>query len=403
MSNKEMALLVPKLRFPEFRDTANWESRQLGQACQMQAGKFVPAAEIKEKSAQGLFPCYGGNGLRGYTSTFTHSGKYSLIGRQGALCGNVKQGIGQFYATEHAIVVTPRNGVTGDWLFFVLDLMNLNRFATGQAQPGLSVDVLEKLPIAVSSDEAEQQKIADSLNSLDELIAAQARKVDALKTHKKGLMQQLFPCEGETQPRLRFPEFQSAGDWTPKTIGQLGEVVTGSTPSTAKPEYYGGGRHFASPADISDDRFIEKTKTTLTEVGFLETRPVKANSILFVCIGSTIGKIAQNRQECATNQQINAVVPNSHISNGFVYYALSGMTDEIANLAGIQAVPIVNKSLFSSVELAVPQLSEQIRIADCLSAVDEAILAQTQELETLKTHKKGLMQQLFPSAEAMQA
>jgi type I restriction enzyme S subunit len=92
---------------------------------------------------------------------------------------------------------------------------------------------------------------------LDNLIAAQARKVDALKTHKKGLMQQLFPREGETQPRLRFPEFNNAGEWTPKTIGQLGEVVTGSTPSTAKPEYYGGSRHFVSPADISDGRFID--------------------------------------------------------------------------------------------------------------------------------------------------
>lgn len=189
----EKRALVPKLRFPEFQGSSSWQIRTLGQACHMQAGKFVPAAEIHDKYMQGLFPCYGGNGLRGYTATFTHNGKYSLIGRQGALCGNIKQGIGQFHATEHAIVVTPKNGTTGDWLFFVLDLMNLNRFATGQAQPGLSVDVLEKLPIAVPNEEAEQQKIADCLSSLDELIAAQARKVDALKAHKKGLMQQLFP------------------------------------------------------------------------------------------------------------------------------------------------------------------------------------------------------------------
>lgn len=374
----------------------------MGLACQMQAGKFVSASEIREQNAQGLYPCYGGNGLRGYTATFTHSGKYSLIGRQGALCGNVKQGIGQFHATEHALVVTPKSGVTGDWLFFILDLMNLNRFATGQAQPGLSVDVLEKLPIAVPTHKTEQQKITDCLSSLDELITAQACKMDTLKTYKKGLMQQLFPREGETQPRLRFPEFKNAGEWKPKTIGQLGEVVTGSTPGTAKSEYYGGGRQFVSPADISDNRFIEKTKTTLTELGFLETRPIKANSILFVCIGSTIGKIAQNRHECATNQQINSVIPNSNNSDGFVYYALSGIADKIANLAGIHAVPIVNKSLFSSVELATPKLPEQKRIADCLSSLDETILAQSEKLDALKTHKNGLMQQLFPSHEAIE-
>ena len=97
-----------------------------------------------------------------------------------------------------------------------------------------------------------------------------------------------------------------------------------------------------------------------------------------------------------TNQQINAVVPNSNHNNAFVYYALSGLTDVIVNLAGIQAVPIVNKSLFSSVELLVPKPPEQQRIADCLTSLDELIAAQTQKLAALKTHKQGLMQRLFP-------
>ncbi|MDI9332988.1 MAG: restriction endonuclease subunit S [Cytophagales bacterium] len=159
----------------------------------MQAGRFVSASEIQAQNAHGLYHCYGGNGLRGYTTTFTHSGKYSLIGRQGALCGNIKQGIGQFHATEHAVVVTPKNRINGDWLFFVLDLLNLNQFATGQAQPGLSVNVLAKLPIAIPSQELEQQKIAYCLSSLDTLITVQSKKLEALKTHKKGLMQALFP------------------------------------------------------------------------------------------------------------------------------------------------------------------------------------------------------------------
>ena len=265
---------------------------------------------------------------------------------------------------------------------------------------GLASSRLAKIKLHFPRSPHEQQKIADCLSLLDELIAAQARKVDALKGHKKGLMQQLFPREGETQPRMRFPEFKNTEDWKPKTIGQLGEVVTGSTPSTAKPEYYGGDRLFASPADISDNRFIEKTKTTLTELGFLETRQIKANSILFVCIGSTIGKIAQNRQECATNQQINSVIPNSENSEGFVYYALGGIAEQIANIAGKQAVPIVNKSLFSSIQLKVPKLPEQKQIANLLASLDERIFAEVQELEALKTHKKGLMQQLFPPLEA---
>ena len=184
---------IPKLRFPEFRDAGEWETTQLKFICHMQAGKFVSASDIFEEYKSGLYPCYGGNGLRGYTKTYTHSGKYPLIGRQGALCGNIKLGTDQFHATEHAVVATPKDNIDVNWLFYELDLLNLNKYATGQAQPGLSVDVLEKIPITVPKTENEQQKIADCLSSLDELIAAQAQKIDTLKTHKKGLMQQLFP------------------------------------------------------------------------------------------------------------------------------------------------------------------------------------------------------------------
>jgi type I restriction enzyme, S subunit len=183
----------PRLRFPEFQNAWEWKPKTLVDACRMQAGKFVAAADIKELSAAGMFPCYGGNGLRGCTETYTHDGVYPLIGRQGALCGNVKLATGMFHATEHAVVATPKRGVDVVWLYFLLDLLNLNRFATGQAQPGLSVEVLEKVPVTIPSHEPEQQRIATCLSSLDALITAETQKHEALKTHKKGLMQQLFP------------------------------------------------------------------------------------------------------------------------------------------------------------------------------------------------------------------
>ncbi len=188
---------LPKLRFPEFRDAGEWDAKQLKDACLMQAGKFVKAAEIHEKSKDEFYPCYGGNGLRGFTQTFTHTGKFSLIGRQGALCGNVNLAIGKFHATEHAVVTTPKEGVDTNWFFYMLGYLNLNQYATGQAQPGLSVENLEKVLINIPKKEKEQQKIADCLSSIDELIAAVSKKIDALKTHKKGLMQQLFPVVDE--------------------------------------------------------------------------------------------------------------------------------------------------------------------------------------------------------------
>ena len=185
---------LPKLRFPEFRDAWEWEEKLLGAVCDMQAGKFVAAAEISDQKGNDSYPCFGGNGTRGYTKTYTHSGRYSLIGRQGALCGNVNLVDGLFHATEHAVVTTPKAGIHTDWLFYALTLLTLNRFATGQAQPGLSVDVLNKVACTVPKDEQEQQRIADCLASLDDLITAQTQKLATLKTHKKGLMHQLFPC-----------------------------------------------------------------------------------------------------------------------------------------------------------------------------------------------------------------
>lgn len=189
----------PRLRFPEFQNAGEWEEKTLVDACRMQAGKFVAAADIKEQNAGDLFPCYGGNGLRGFTATHTHDGVFPIIGRQGALCGNIKLATGRFHATEHAVVATPNRGVEVVWLYYLLDLLNLNRFATGQAQPGLSVDVLEKVAVTIPNDEREQQRIATCLSSLDALITAETQKLEALKTHKKGLMQQLFPSPEEVE------------------------------------------------------------------------------------------------------------------------------------------------------------------------------------------------------------
>lgn len=247
MTEEHAQSVVPKLRFPEFE--REWAPKSLGEVCDMQAGKFVPAADIQDVLRDGLYPCFGGNGLRGYTATHTHYGRLPLIGRQGALCGNVTLALGKFYATEHAVVAIPKSGIAVDWLYYTLDRLNLNRFATGQAQPGLSVDVLEKVCCSKPPREEEQQTIADCLSSIDVCIGTETRKLDALKTHKQGLMQELFPAEGQRLPRLRFPEFE--GEWEVCDLGRKTvKVGSGVTPSGGQQVYKAFGRPFVRSQNV---------------------------------------------------------------------------------------------------------------------------------------------------------
>nr|WP_104503922.1 restriction endonuclease subunit S [Acinetobacter indicus] len=194
-------------------------------------------------------------------------------------------------------------------------------------------------------------------------------------------------------PKLRFKEFDEA--WKPSILADISNIVTGSTPATSKSEYYDGDFLFVSPADIQENRYVDATKTTLTKEGFNKCRHIPKNSILFVCIGSTIGKIAQNKEICATNQQINAVIPNNDHVSDFLYLVLDKLAPSIKLTAGVQAVPLINKTEFGKTELFTPTLGEQTKIASFLSNVDEKISQLTQKHELLSQYKQGMMQKLF--------
>lgn len=179
--------LIPELRFPEF--TAPWEQRKLGDMCdEFKSGSSILAKDICE---QGEYPVYGGNGLRGYTATYNHDGIYALIGRQGALCGNMNKVYGKAYFTEHAVAVKANKNNNTDFLFFLLDKMNLRQYSGQSAQPGLAVNKLIEL-ITLVPNCSEQKLIGIFFNKLDNLITLHQRKLDHLKEQKKALLQQMF-------------------------------------------------------------------------------------------------------------------------------------------------------------------------------------------------------------------
>ena len=172
--------------------------------------------------------------------------------------------------------------------------------------------------------------------------------------------------------------------WRKASIGRLGKVVTGTTPSTVARDYYGGDIPFISPSDLGKSLFVDRAERTLTPAGFKQAKAVPPGSILFTCIGATIGKAAIAGRELATNQQINAVICDPQEADStFVYYLLSLRADHIKRLASAQAIPIVNKSTFEAVTAPVPPLAEQRKIAEILRTWDEAI----EKLEALHAAK----------------
>ena len=178
---------VPEIRFSGFTD--DWEQRKLGDVAQeFKSGTSLKADEI---DITGDYPVYGGNGLRGYTSTYNHDGEYALIGRQGALCGNMNYSVGKAYFTEHAVVVKADENNDTMFLYYMLDTMNLGQYSDQSAQPGLAVNKLVKLENWFPTKE-EQQRIGWYFSNLDHLITLHQRELENLQNIKKFMLEKMF-------------------------------------------------------------------------------------------------------------------------------------------------------------------------------------------------------------------
>jgi type I restriction enzyme, S subunit len=236
-------------------------------------------------------------------------------------------------------------------------------------------------------------------------MAAQGRKVDALKTHKKGLMQQLFPREGETQPRLRFPEFQNAGEWVSDSLGTLFETTSGGTPSRTENTYWNGDIPWITTS-LVDFRVINSAEEFITPEGLKNSsaKLFPKGTVLMALYGQgkTRGQVALLGIQAATNQACAAILPRKDIDPYFVFLNLAGRYEEIREMSNSGGQDNLSQGLVREIQFAFPQEeAEQRKVTSCLSSLDALITAETQKLEALKTHKRGLMQQLFPSPEGV--
>jgi type I restriction enzyme S subunit len=307
-------------------------------------------------------------------------------------------------AGQHTILARQLGGtfVTGFGAYlFGAGLMRgrIKKEAQGTKVYQISAARLGGIDVTYPNDKSEQHKIADCLTSLDEVIAAQGRKVEALKAHKRGLMQQIFPREGETRPRFRFPEFRNAAEWEATSVGDWSKSFSGGTPPTTRADYYGGDIPFIRSAEIGSER----TELFLTRIGLKASsaKLVDKGDVLLALYGANSGDVALAQTSGAINQAILCIRPDG--SKAFLYHYLTGLQPWLVAtfLQGGQGN--LSGEIVKSVGIRVPSSEEQQCIADFLTSLDTRLTAETARLTALKTHKQGLMQQLFPAPEATDA
>lgn len=411
--DKDKKMVVPALRFPEFRDAEGWEDTTLGDIAEFYKGKGISKSDI---TINGHLPCirYGElythyNEIINCIVSYTGSQSDNLVLSQIndviiPSSGETKEDI----ATASCVMVDNvalggdlniiRSHINGIFLSYYLN--NAKKYEISQLAQGYSVvhlyaEQLRKLHICTPKSK-EQQKIADCLGSLDSLINTVADKIEVLKVYKKGLMQQLFPAEGKTTPAFRFPEFQNAGEWKQIKLGDVGDplmckrILKEQTTNEAVGNipFYKIGTFGGNP-----DAYI--SKNILEDYKRKYSYPNKGD--ILISAAGTIGRLVVFDGKPAYFQDSNIVwIGNSEtkILNAFLYCVYQTLKWQTSD-GGIVS-RLYNNDLKNMTIIFPENKIEQQKIADCLSSVDELISTEIAKLDLLKAHKKGLMQQLFP-------
>lgn len=399
---------LPKITEDEkpFDIPENWEWVRLGTVFNLQAGKNRKASTINEiKTVDYDYPCFGGNGIRGYVSDFNREGKYALIGRQGALCGNINFAKGKFYATEHAVVVEIFAGTNYKWSGYFLKALNLNQYSTATDQPGLSVTKINRVLIPLPPLK-EQLRIVAKIEKLMPLIDEYAKAYNRLKAidddfndkmkqsilqyamegklvkqdpddepasellkkikdEKKQLVKEKKIKRSKSLPRISEDEklFDIPENWEWVRLTEVGSWGAGATPSRSHPEYYNGGIPWLKTGDLNDG-VISSTSETISQAG-ADNSSVRFNqpgNILIAMYGATIGKLGIAGISLTTNQACCGCKTFDGIYNWYLFYYLLAMRPLLIDQGSGGAQPNISKTKIEKFPFALPPFEEQKRI-----------------------------------------
>ena len=416
---------VPRLRFPEFRG-AEWDKKKIGSML-IETPRPIDLEDETEYNLVTVKRRYGGLVSRGKlkgreikvnTQFVVHEGDFLVSKRQIVhdACGLVPETLDCAVVSNEYSVLTPKAGCSVAFINWFAQQPCVSRSFL-QCSVGIVIEkMLFKLDAWLKREFLfpglhEQQKIAECLSSVDELMAAQARKVDALKTHKKGLMQQLFPQEGETEPRLRFSEFQNAGEWVESPLSNFilsldAGVSVNSGDRPANKTEFGVLKTSAVTNGVFEP---EVNKVVFAESELSRLKESVSGGTIIISRMNTPALVGANayvessRENLFLPDRLWAAKPREGVSMRFLAFILGsdkGRT-ALSKLAkgSSGSMKNITKPEVLAFSVMAPSPAEQQRIASCLTTLDALITAETQKLDALKLHKKGLMQRLFPSPE----
>ena len=382
---------TPKIRFKGFED--DWEQRKLGDVTQeFKSGTSLKAEEI---DIVGDYPVYGGNGLRGYTSRYNHDDEYALIGRQGALCGNMNYSVGKAYFTEHAVVVKADDNNDTMFLYYLLDTMNLGQYSDQSAQPGLAVNKLVKLENLFPT-KVEQQRIGWYFSDLDNLITLHQRKCDETKELKKYMLQKMFPKNGEKNPEIRFEGFTD--DWEQCKLGDVCSRVQGNDGRMELPTLtISAGNGWMRQEDRFSGNIAGKEQKNYTLLRKGELSYNHGNS-----------KLAKYGTVFSLQTYEEALVPRVYhsfkVKEGncdFVeYYFATKLPDRelsklISSGARMDGLLNIGYDEFMGIQMKFPSTLEQRKISLYFRKLDHLITLHQRKCEKLKALKKFMLQNMF--------
>lgn len=399
MSKEEKNIVVPKCRFPEFIPYGGWEEKTLGSICSnIASGKD----SIYEN---GEFDLYGSTGIIGKTDSGSYEGRFILVARVGANAGFLNRVEGKFGVTDNTLVIFLYESENIDFVYYTLEKTGLNKLVFGSGQPLITGGQLKNL-LSHFPKPDEQHRIASCLSSLDDLITSHTQKLDALKAHKKGLIQQLFPAEGEKAPPLRFEEFKNSGEWEYSKIEDYIELLSGIPLKSDELSDDVSGVPILRGINITEGHIRHSKdidKYFLGNVEEIKRYIIEENDLVIAMDGSKVGKnvalIKKEDEGSILIQRVARIRTNEKSDINYIYQHIfsekfRNYVDKVNTSSGI---PHISSQQIKEFKIGFPSLKEQQKIAACLSSLDEFITVQAKKIEQLKNHKKGLMQGLFPN------